>query len=50
MLFVQKLEQVMEQFNKDDPCDRQAPFPNVDNTKFMEMRQRIIDALQKFNG
>ncbi|XP_045165464.2 serine/threonine-protein phosphatase 4 regulatory subunit 2-B-like [Mercenaria mercenaria] len=50
LLFVQKLEQVMEQFNKDDPCDRQTPFPNVENTKFNEMRQRIIDALQKFNG
>lgn len=40
----------MEQFHKDDPCEHHAPFPNVENTKFIEMRQRILDAFQRFSG
>lgn len=50
MAFIQKVEQVMEQFCKEDPCDRLKPVPNVENTKFEELRQRIIDAMQKFTG
>lgn len=48
-LFVQKLQQVMEQFNKEEPCERLTPCPNVENANFDDMQRRILDAMQKFN-
>lgn len=38
----------MEVFNKENPFERIAPRPNVENAKFDEMQKRIIDAMQKF--
>lgn len=48
--FIQKVESVMEQFNKEDPCDHLKPVPNVEKMKFDEMRLRILDAMQRFTG
>jgi len=48
-LFVQKLEQVMNLFNKEIPFEHITPRPNVENAKFGDMQKRIIDAMQRFN-
>ncbi|XP_052781503.1 serine/threonine-protein phosphatase 4 regulatory subunit 2-like [Mya arenaria] len=49
-LFVQKLEQVMDEFNKDNPCERPTPYPNVENAKFDDMRKRILEAMHRFTS
>jgi len=47
-LFVQKLDQVMEEFNNDNPCERANPFPNVENAKYEDMKKRILEAMHRF--
>ncbi|GAB1608297.1 serine/threonine-protein phosphatase 4 regulatory subunit 2-like [Argonauta hians] len=49
-LFVKKLDSVMLQFNEEYPADHLHMSPNVKNVKFEEMRNRIINAVNRFHG
>ncbi|XP_029637310.1 serine/threonine-protein phosphatase 4 regulatory subunit 2 [Octopus sinensis] len=49
-LFVKKLDSVMQQFNEEYPADHLLMSPNVKNVKFEEMRNRIINAVNRFHG
>ncbi|KAJ8301656.1 hypothetical protein KUTeg_020643 [Tegillarca granosa] len=48
-LFITKLDRVMKKFHQEMSTDI-PKCPNVDNTKFEEMRERILETVEQFQG
>ncbi|CAD5124934.1 DgyrCDS13179 [Dimorphilus gyrociliatus] len=49
-LFVRKLTDVIVDFHNESPTDHMRSYPNVENVNFEEMKSRILDAIEQFNG
>lgn len=49
-LFVRKLTDVIVDFHNDSPMDYMRAYPNVENVNFEEMKSRLLDAIDQFNG
>jgi len=49
-LLLHKLEIVTKEFHEKSPMSSSAARPNVENTTFEELFQRLLDMLQQFHG
>ncbi|CAH1783275.1 unnamed protein product [Owenia fusiformis] len=44
------MEESMTKFHQDVPMENVTPCPNVENVKFTEIKERLINAVNNFNG
>lgn len=48
LLLVQKLENVIEDYLKENPDENMQFLPNVENVTFTDMKQRLLTNINKF--
>ncbi len=49
-LFLQKMDQVMKEFQEQVPMEDMQSCPNVENVEFDDMRKQLLEAVEGFTG